>query len=333
MTSHERDLVAALRVELSGIDPARSCDRRAEMAGLGAALTTREPAVARLAVRLEREIERDAGLSADGERRVRPPAAGRRAYRMVGDAAPVPDITWESAPDHCRAAYLRGLFLARGSLSLSASRAHLEFVVDGDRAGELAGRLTSIGLPPAVRVRRGRGVLTWKSIETIVTFLRTIGAGPSLLELEARQVARALRGELNRVINAESANLHRAVAASARQVDAIVRLESEGRLDDLPPGTRRVADARRAEPEATLSELAAELGLHRSAVQRALERIEAAALHEDGEGPSRAGRARRRHDPSASARGRSGSPGGTRRAQRTGAIGPYHPVGDPPAMA
>ncbi|MCU0505300.1 MAG: DNA-binding protein WhiA [Chloroflexi bacterium] len=336
MTTHERDLVAALRAELSGIDPARSCDRRAEMAGLGAALTTREPAVARLAVRLEREIAKDAGLDVDGGRRVRLPAAGRRAYRVV-ETAPVPDIAWDESPDHCRSAYLRGLFLARGSLSLSASRAHLEFVVDEARAHELARRLASIGLPAAVRARRGRGVLTWKSIETIVTFLRTVGAGGSLLELEARQVARALRGELNRVINAESANLQRAVAASARQVEAIERLDREGRLGDLPAGTRRVADARRAEPEATLSELAAELGLHRSAVQRALERIESAALHEDdaarpGRADARPGAARgRRARPSTTARERREA--GGRRAQRTGMIGPYHPVGDPPAMA
>ena len=281
MTTNERDLVAAVRAELSGIDPSRGCDRRAEMAGLGVALTTREPAVARLAVRLEREIARDEGREGDGTLRVQRPAAGRRSYRVRPPAEPAPDFEWDPAPDHCRAAWLRGVFLSRGSLSLSSSRAHLEFVVDPALADILAVRLAGLGLPAARRVRRGRGVVTWKSIETIVTFLRIVGAGPSLLELEARQVARALRGELNRVINAESANLQRAVAASSRQVEAIQRLDREGRLDELSPATRRVAEARREEPEATLSELAGSLGVHRSAVQRALERIEAAALHDD----------------------------------------------------
>lgn len=324
MTTHERDLVSALRAELSGIDPARACDRRAEMAGLGAALTTREPAVARLAVRLEREIARDEGRDGDdaGQRVLRP-AAGRRAYRVRPAADLEPDIHWETAADHCRAAYLRGLFLARGSLSLSASRAHLEFVVEKGRAGELAARLASIGLPAAMRVRRGRGVVTWKSIETIVTFLRIAGAGGSLLELEARQVARALRGELNRVINAESANLQRVVAASARQVEAIDRLEREGRLDDLAPGIRRVADARREEPESTLTELAEALGLHRSAVQRALERIEAAALHEDEPVPRRPRGGRTAGDEGWGGRADSEPP----RTERTRPIGPYHPAG------
>ena len=145
----------------------------------------------------------------------------------------------------------------------------------------LAGHLEDMGLPAAWRLRRGRGVVTWKSIEAIGTFFRLVGAGGSLLELEARQVARALRGELNRVINAESANIDRAVAASSRQVQAIDRLERDGRYADLPRATRRVADARRAEPEATLSELAERLGVHRSAVQRALERVESLALHDD----------------------------------------------------
>jgi DNA-binding protein WhiA len=117
-------------------------------------------------------------------------------------------------------------------------------------------------------------VVTWKSAEAVGTFLRRIGATGAVLELEARQVSRALRGELNRVLNAESANLQRAVAAAGRQLDAIAALEAEGRLQEQPYVVRLVAEARRETPEATLGELAERLELHRSAVQRALERIE-----------------------------------------------------------
>ena len=100
------------------------------------------------------------------------------------------------------------------------------------------------------------GVVTWKSGEAVGTFLRRIGAGAALLELEARQVSRALRGELNRVLNAESANLQRAVAAAGRQLDAIDRLEADGRLAAQPRVVRAVAAARRETPAATLAELA-----------------------------------------------------------------------------
>jgi DNA-binding protein WhiA len=104
--------------------------------------------------------------------------------------------------------------------------------------------------------------------------LRRIGAGPSLLEIDARQVARTLRGELNRVLNAESANLARTVAAAGRQLEAIATLAADGRLDDEPSTVRTVAAARRETPEATLGELAERLAIHRSAVQRALDRLE-----------------------------------------------------------
>ena len=263
MAGADRDLVAALRTELASVDPGRACDRAAEAAGLGTAVVRGDrPALARLMVRLLRE---DDALGIRG-------ATGRT-------------FDWDAAADHCRAAYLRGRFLVRGSLSVTAGRYHLEFVVPIDEAPVLAARLAAVGLRGGVRVRRGRGVVTWKGGEAIGTFLRWIGAGPSLLELESRQVSRAVRGDLNRLLNAESANLDRIAAAAARQLAAIAILEADGRLADQPESVRAVAARRRAIPEASLGELADELGIPRGRVQRALERVEWLALH-PADGPS-----------------------------------------------
>jgi hypothetical protein len=263
MAGTDRDLVTALRAELAAIDPARACDRNAETAGLGPRVHAREPAVARLVIRL-------GGHAREG-------GAARRMF-LLPDA----DLDWAAAPEHCRVAWLRGRFLARGSLSLAAGRAHLEFVVPPDEAPVLAARLDDAGLPAAWRLRRGLGVVTWKSTESITSFLGRIGGSAALLELEARSVARSMRGELNRVINAESANLQRSVAAAGRQLEAIDALEADGRLAEQPRVVRAVAEARRDTPEASLSELAARLDLHRSAVQRALDRVERLSLHDDG---------------------------------------------------
>jgi DNA-binding transcriptional regulator WhiA len=268
LSRSERDLVTALRDELAAIDPSRLCDRVAEADGLGPGPTAREASVARLAVRL----------------------------RRAADTASATPFDWAPAGDHCRTAWLRGRFLARGSLSLAGGRTHLEFVVPPEVAPALVGRLADIGLPASWRVRRGRGVVTSKSGEAVGTFLRRIGAAGALLEVEARQVSRALRGELNRVLNAESANLQRAVSAAGRQLDAIAVLDTDGRLAVQPPIVRLVADARRATPEASLADLAERLGAHRSAVQRALERLERLALDDDrgpGERRDRRRRARR----------------------------------------
>ena len=246
MGRSERDLVTALRDELAAIDPSRPCDLVAEVHGLGTEPPGREASVGRLAHRL----------------------------RRLGAASASPAFDWEPTAEHCRAAWLRGRFLARGSLSLAGGRTHLEFVVEPEEAPRLAARLTDFGLPVSWRIRRRRGVVTSKNGEAVGTFLRRIGASGALLELEARQVSRALRGELNRVLNAESANLQRAVSAAGRQLDAIATLEADGRLRTQPYVVRLVATARRETPEASLSELAERLEIHRSAVQRALERLE-----------------------------------------------------------
>jgi len=219
-------------------------------------------------------------------------AAGSVAAAAAQAGLPPPPFEWARSREHCRVAYLRGRFLAHGSLSLASGRTHLEFVLPPDEAHELCDRLGQLGLAASWRLRRGRGVVTWKSVGTVVTFLKLVGGGSSLLELEARQVSRTVRGDLNRVINAESANLTRAVAAAARQLEAIDALESDGRLAAQPYTVRLVVDARREEPEATFTELAERLGLHRSAVQRALERVERLALHPD-EGVGKRGRERR----------------------------------------
>lgn len=246
MAGFERDLVLALRAELAGIDPSRACDRDAERTGLEPAGRRRDPTLARLAVRLARRED--------------PRSAG--------------PFDWATRPDHCRMAWLRGRFLSQGSLSFANGRTHLELVVEPGVVEALASHLADAGVPPSWRIRRGRGVVTWKNAEVVHVVLRRIGAGASLLELEVRQVARTLRGELNRVLNAESANLTRTVAAAGRQLEAIAQLEADGRLAKEGSPVRAIASARRETPEATLGELADRLAIHRSTVQRALERIE-----------------------------------------------------------
>jgi hypothetical protein len=274
VSGSERNLVAALRAEIAAVDPARACDRAAESAGLGAGFAGRRTTIGRLLVRLR------------------------------GASAGSTEFDWATAADHCRTAWLRGRFLSSGSLSLAGGRTHLEFVVDAAEAPVLAARLDEVGLPASWRVRRGRGVVTWKSSEIVGVFLRRVGGAGALLELEARQVSRALRGDLNRVLNAESANLHRSVGAAGRQLAAIALLEADGRLAEQPYVVRVVAEARRATPEATLTELGERLAMHRSAVQRSLDRIERLALHDGDRRPIPARRAAAPGRPIAVADGR-----------------------------
>ena len=101
--------------------------------------------------------------------------------------------------------------------------------------------------------------------------------------MESRLIGRAVAGQLNRVVNAEHANLRRAVAAARRQLADIDALERQGTLRQMPRQVRQIARARRRAPEASFSELAADLDLSRGQVQRAFGMIESAALHEGAE--------------------------------------------------
>jgi DNA-binding protein WhiA len=233
----------ALRAELAAIEPVLPCCRAALRAALGAAAEgrARSAVVARLAVRLE-----DAGAS---------------------------DFSWATARRHCREAWLRGRFLAAGSSSMGDSGVHLELSDTPAGAQALAADLAAMSLAPSWRVRRGRGVVTLKRTEDVITLLRWMGASATVLDLETRLVTRQLQGHLNRVINAESANLRRSVRAAQRQLEAVRVLQADGRLALLPAQDREVAGARLEAPEASLSELSTMTGIGRSRVQRALERM------------------------------------------------------------
>ena len=246
----EGDVVTALWAELAAIEPTRRCCRIAERSGLGA----------------------------EARGRARTPSIGRLAVRLDDGAKP-DDFDWDAAAGHCRLAHLRGQLLAHGSLSVTATGTHLELVVPGDVLAVTAARVASLGFAVGLRTRRGRGVLTWKDAESIIGLLRRLGSSAAALEIETRLLGRSLRGHMNRVVNAEGANLRRAVEAAHRQLSYIETLERNDGLRGLSRRAKRVVAARRHSPEATFGELAVAVGMTRGQVQRAFYEVENAVLH------------------------------------------------------
>ena len=257
MSQSARELVANVRHELAAVLPTRGCCRAAELDGLRDAGRRTDVAIARTVHQLSGDTR------AAGETGTAAERALRRAALVIAPRA----------PQHCRLAFLRGRLLARGSLSLATGRIHLEVVVAQKEATLLLLAFTQAGLPGRLRDRRGRGVIVWKGRTAIFDLLRRLGAGSSVAEMEARGVLREVRRELNRSINAETANLQRTVRAGMRQAEAIRRLDEAGALDASGP-MRRLAEARRKSPDATIAELGERLRLTRSAVQRSLSALE-----------------------------------------------------------
>jgi len=261
MSRGEADLVASIRHELAAIRPARTCCIQAELAALGDSGRRADVSLARAVHELSTELaQRGAARAWAGSPRSQAEscAAGLGGVRSA---------------QHCRLALLRGRILARGSLSLASGSVHLEINVSSSEASHLARLTERDHLGGHRRERRGKGLLVWKGRDVLIDLLRRLGATAAVAEMEARGVGREIRGSLNRSVNAETANLNRAVLAGIRQARACATaLEEE--LLQMDGLHARVARARSGAPDATLSELAAELGLARSTVQRALAEIE-----------------------------------------------------------
>jgi hypothetical protein len=280
-------LVAAeLKGELARIQPARACCRRAELVGLlyaspqdgGAAairVRTLDHATARVAVHLAGSM----GVPAMGPMR----GAGRHHLEVVMQHADPDAWSWSAAKPHDRRAFLRGARL-NASISPGAASTHVEFVFrERARARELVERLRSVQVRGRLLPRRGRTVVYIMGQEEVAPLLRLTGANRALLDFEAGRVARDVRNRLNRLLNAEEANLDRTVRAADRQLRAIGQLRASGELEHLTDGLREVAEQRRRQPDADLDTLAGSLGISRSAVNHRLRRLVALAAASHGE--------------------------------------------------
>lgn len=159
--------------------------------------------------------------------------------------------------DCCRAAFLRGAFMAGGSVTDPEKRYHLELATSHLRVSrEVRTLMDEMGFAPKCIDRAGSHVLYFKQSDLIEDFLTTLGAPVCAMGVMEAKVEKDLRNGVNRRVNCETANLGKAVDAAQEQLAAIRRLEERGLFQDLPDKLRQTAQLRRENPEATLLELA-----------------------------------------------------------------------------
>ncbi len=157
----------------------------------------------------------------------------------------------------CRRSFLRGAFLAGGSLSAPAgSGYHLEINCGSREAAfSLSSCLGKFNIRSSIRRRWGNFFLYQKNSEAIADFLRVIEADSALLQLESSRVIRSMRNQVNRLVNCETANLEKVVTSAQQQLALIDRVEQRIGLESLSPALRAAAVMRRCYPEASLREL------------------------------------------------------------------------------
>lgn len=160
--------------------------------------------------------------------------------------------------DCCKAAFLRGAFLAGGSVTDPEKGYHMEITTTHQSVARETYALMQeiVGFYPKTAQRGGGQVLYLKQSDLISDFLTFLGAPVAAMGIMEARLEKELKNKVNRRCNCDDANTSKVVEAAQEQLAAIRVLKERGMLEKLPPKIRQAADARAEHPEASLSELA-----------------------------------------------------------------------------
>lgn len=180
--------------------------------------------------------------------------------------------------DCCKRAYLRGAFLAGGSVNNpEGSSYHLEISSMYEEHCKALCELANEFDLNARCIERKKGfVLYIKEGEKIIEFLSLIGAHQALFRFEDVRIMKDMRNSVNRLVNCETANLNKTIGAAVRQIDNIRLLQKEVGLENLPDKLREVAEIRLKHPDMNLKEVGDLLKGHvsKSGVNHRLRKID-----------------------------------------------------------
>lgn len=177
----------------------------------------------------------------------------------------------------CKRAYLRGGFLATGSISDPDKSYHLEITLPSRiLAEEYMRYLRDFKIESRFIIRKGHYLVYLKEGQEIVDFLNVTGAHAALMSLENTRIMKEMRNQVNRIVNCETANLGKTVDASFRQTESIRYIKEHAGLESLPPGLYEVAVVRLENPDMSLSEIGGMLKnpLSKSGVNHRLRKID-----------------------------------------------------------
>ena len=142
--------------------------------------------------------------------------------------------------------------------------------------------LKKFGLPGGITERKDAYIVYLKEGDAIADLLALMEAEAAVEAFEVVRNVKEVRNQVNRLVNCETANINKTAAAAAKRIAEIRHLKETGKLRHLPEPLQKTALARIENPDATLAELAALLGIGRSGVNHRLRRIAELAKEEEG---------------------------------------------------
>lgn len=176
----------------------------------------------------------------------------------------------------CKRAFIRGAFLAAGSMSDPSKAYHLEVVCRTlPQARQLQDIMNDFEVDAKIVERKKHQVVYIKEGEHIVDLLNVMEAHVALMNLENVRIMKEMRNDVNRKVNCETANITKTVSAAVRQREDIQWIRDNMGLESLPEHLQDIALLRLQYPEAPLKELGTYLDppVGKSGVNHRLRRI------------------------------------------------------------
>ena len=159
--------------------------------------------------------------------------------------------------DCCRTAFLRGAFLAGGSVTDPEKRYHMELATSHQQASrEVSTLLEEMGFLPRSVQRGADALIYFKQSEHIEDLLTKIGAPAAAMDIMTAKVDKEIRNGANRAMNCDMANVNKTLDAAQEQTAAIAKLRDSARWERLPEKLQQTAQLRLDYPEDSLAQLA-----------------------------------------------------------------------------
>lgn len=301
---------SSIKDELAHLKPRKKCDRLAELSalvrmtgsihlkkgGFNLTLASASPAVARKTLLLLKDlfdIDTELVTEQPSPRRKKPnhiitvPSQTGLAYTLKKsrilneDSGLTMGMPFEILANKCcQASYMRGAFLTAGSVTATRHGYHLEISTPNETLAEdLLTLMEEAGFPAKLNERSKDFAVYLTDIASVSDFLAFIGAHKSRLDIESRRILKDLKGQVNRMVNAETSNLKRTAEASVAQIADIKLIDRKIGLDMLPAVLRDTARARLKHPGVSIVELGRGLTspASKSAVNHRMRRLRAIA--------------------------------------------------------
>lgn len=178
----------------------------------------------------------------------------------------------------CRKAYLRGAFMAGGTVNNPEKEYHFEIKAGTETLAKEMRRVMNSFVDISAKVvnrKKSYGVYL-KTGEQIKDVLAIMGASNQFFKFDEVMLMKELKSEAYRMNNLDNANIDKSLKAAENQINAIKKIEAKRGLDVLSPKLREAAEARLENPDVSIEELGQMMqpALSKSGINNRLRRIE-----------------------------------------------------------